>query len=71
MVSEKSLSLRVRLNRLAVQCPHCQQVWLAPGLASGDRYACKECGAVFVKRGAGGSPQPSDLQCPRPSRDAG
>ena len=55
MVSEKSLRFRGRLSRLTVKCPDCQQVWLAPGLASGDKYGCKECGAVFVKKGAGGS----------------
>lgn len=67
MDSEKSLSFRGRLNRLTVRCPDCQQVWLAPGLASGDRYACKACGAVFVKKEAGVSQPPRGLLCPRPS----
>ena len=64
MVSEKSLSFRGRLGRLTVRCPDCQQVWLAPGLSDGDKYACKSCGAVFVKMEGGGSRQPRDLPCP-------
>jgi ribosomal protein S27E len=52
MNSEKSPSLRGRLNRLTVRCPDCRQVWLAPGLAGGDEYACKQCGTVFLKRRA-------------------
>ncbi len=51
MVSEKSLLLRGRLDRLAVICPNCRQAWLAPGLARGDTYACKACGTAFEKRG--------------------
>lgn len=71
MVSEKSLGLRGRLARLAVRCPDCQQVWLAPGLAGGDKYACKACGAIFVKRVSGSSQPPLDLQCPLPHQGTG
>lgn len=71
MVSEKSLGLRGRLARLAVRCPECRQVWLAPGLSGGDKHACKACGAVFVKK-VSVSPQPSrDLLCPLPQQGAG
>ena len=58
MVSEIALRLRGRLDRLAVRCPECRQVWLAPGLSGGDAYACKACGAVFVKKN-GAAPQPT------------
>ena len=61
MVSERSLVLRGRLDRLAVTCPGCRQVWLAPGLAGGDTYACKACGAVFVKTGSAPPRPPRDL----------
>ena len=71
MVSEKSTGLRGRLARLAVRCPECRQVWLAPGLAGGDKHACKACGAVFVKRAGGPSRSPLDLQRPLPRRGAG
>jgi len=64
MVLEKSSSLRRRLDRLAVRCPDCRQVWLAPGLATGDEYACKECGGMFVKKGAVGSERSRDLLSP-------
>jgi predicted Zn finger-like uncharacterized protein len=71
MVSERSLGMRGRLARLAVRCPECRQVWLAPGLAGGDKYACKACGAVLVKK-AGGSSQPSrDFPCPLPQQSTG
>lgn len=56
MLSEKSLTLRGRLDRFMVRCPGCRQVWLAPGLAAGESYACKACGAVFVKRGGADEP---------------
>ena len=66
MVSERSLGLRGRLARLAVRCPECRQVWLAPGLAGGDKHSCMSCGTVFVKS-ASGSPQPSlNIQYPHP-----
>jgi len=72
MVSERSLALRGRLDRLAVECPDCRQVWLAPGVAGGDRYVCKECGAVLVKAegGAGTSRQSPDAQLPAAPRAA-
>jgi predicted Zn finger-like uncharacterized protein len=70
MVSEKSLGLRGRLARLAVRCPECRQVWLAPGLASGDKYACKACGAVFVKKVSGSSQSSLNLQYPLPRQGA-
>jgi hypothetical protein len=47
MGSEESLNLRERLGLLMVTCRHCQQLWLAPGLAKGDDYVCKECGDAF------------------------
>ena len=53
MESQKSLQLRKRLDRLTVKCPDCRQMWLVPGLTSGDEYCCKECGAVFLKSKAG------------------
>ena len=62
MVSERSLGFRGRLDRLAVSCPDCQQVWLAPGVAGGDRYVCKKCGAVLVKSGT--PRQPPDASHP-------
>lgn len=71
MVSEKSLGIRGRLARLALKCPECRQVWLAPGLTGGDRYACKACGAVFVKKVSGSSQPPFSLQCPLPQRGMG
>ena len=71
MVSEKSLGLRGRLARLAVRCPECRQVWLAPGLAGGDKHACKACGAVFVKTVSGSSLPPLSLQYPLPQRGMG
>ena len=70
MVSEKSLGLRGRLARLALKCPECQQVWLAPGLAGGDKHVCKACGAVFVKSVSGSSQPPRNLQCPLPQQGA-
>ena len=70
MVSENSLGLRGRLARLAVRCPECLQVWLAPGLAGGDKYACKACGAVFVKCVSGPSQPPLKLQYPLPQQGA-
>jgi predicted Zn finger-like uncharacterized protein len=71
MVSEKSLGLRGRLARLAVRCPECRQVWLAPGLSGGDKHACKACGTVFVKKVSGSSQPPLNLQCPLPQQGAG
>jgi len=71
MVSEKSLLLRGRLDRLMVRCPGCRQVWLAPGLARGDSYACKACGAVFVKTGGAPSRPPRSLPSPLTRQGAG
>jgi predicted Zn finger-like uncharacterized protein len=71
MVSEKSLGLRGRLARLAVRCPECRQVWLAPGLAGGDKYACKACGAVFVKQVRGSSQPSRGSLCPLPQQGTG
>ncbi len=45
MESEKLLRLRERFSRLTVVCPGCGQTWLAPGLAGGDDFVCKGCGA--------------------------
>ncbi|HWS53927.1 MAG TPA: hypothetical protein VN228_07365 [Pyrinomonadaceae bacterium] len=61
MVSEKSLNIRGRLRRLTVVCPECRQVWLAPGLASGDEHVCKRCGAAFVNKGPDAPSRPRDL----------
>ena len=68
MVSEKSLGIRGRLARLAVRCSGCQQVWLAPGLAGGDKYACKACGAILVKKVSGSSQPSRDFLCPLPQQ---
>jgi hypothetical protein len=66
MASERSSALRGRLERLVVRCPDCRQVWLAPGLAGGDTYACKACAAVLSKKGGGASRPPRELQRPLP-----
>jgi ribosomal protein S27E len=71
MVSEKSLALRGGLGRLMVRCPGCRQVWLAPGLAAGERHACKACGAVFVKRVSAPVRSPRDLPPPPAGQGAG
>jgi hypothetical protein len=34
-------------NHTAI-CPSCGRIWIAPGLADGDSYQCKDCGASFV-----------------------
>ena len=70
MVSEKSLSMRGRLNCLTVRCPECQQLWLVPGLAGGDEYVCKRCGAAFLNRGREAPRQTYDLLRPRTSPGA-
>ncbi len=71
MVSEKSLRLRGRLERMVVRCPGCRQVWLAPGLAGGDAYACKGCGAVLPKTRDGSPRPPRDLRRPLPQQGTG
>lgn len=71
MVSEQSLGLLRRLGRQAVRCPGCQQVWLAPGLAGGEQYACKACGAIFFKKCGEVSPPPRDLSRPLPRQGMG
>ena len=33
------------------RCDGCAQVWLAPGLRPGERYACKGCGQLISAGG--------------------
>ena len=34
-----------------VRCDRCAQVWLAPGLRPGEKYACKGCGQLISAGG--------------------
>lgn len=58
MGSEESLKLLERLGLLPVKCRHCQQLWLAPGMAKDDEYACKECGGHTFNGKSDVSPRP-------------
>jgi hypothetical protein len=62
MESEKSLNLRERLGQMTVRCRHCRQLWLAPGLAKDDEYACRECGEAPYQGNPSIAPAPHDVR---------
>lgn len=39
------------MNIPTARCNGCAQVWLAPGLRPGERYACKGCGQLISVKG--------------------
>jgi transposase-like protein len=45
---ERQQGCHEQVRRNALQCPHCQQLWLVLNVRSQEPYRCKSCGRSFV-----------------------